>query len=68
MSQAYKLVGLISQDEERKEHLVDELLSIHQPENGGLIGGLHHVDDGDIPQMVEASVASLNSIVSAPEA
>ncbi len=31
-----------------------------------LIGGLRHIEDGDIPQTVEVSVASLNSVVGAP--
>ncbi len=45
---------------------MDELLDDHQLERGGLLGVLTHLDDGDVPQVVEASVGSLNSVAAEP--
>ncbi len=45
---------------------MDELLDDHQLERGGMLGVLAHLDDGDVPQVVEASVGSLNSVVAKP--
>ncbi len=57
---------MVSEDQECQERLVDELLDDHQLERGGLLGVLTHLDDGDVPQVVEASVGSLNSVVADP--
>ncbi len=57
---------MLEGDQESSERLVDELIDDHQLERGGLIGGLRHIEDGDVPQTVEASVAGLNSVACEP--
>ncbi len=57
---------MVSDDQEGQDRLVDELLDDHQLEKGGLLGVLTQLDDGDVPQVVEASVGSLNSVVAEP--
>jgi hypothetical protein len=61
VAQAYQLVGAISRDPREREQLVEDLLEQRQLEDGGLLGTITHLGDGEVPQDTYAMVGGMEA-------